>query len=115
MSLSLAERDAYLMKIQSEIKHKKSLLINKRKSLEKKETLNDFLTEVKSDYNKYYKYIIKEKQQQYDALNLLKDYMSDLMHTDNMMDEELRIAKHDQKTLLAEISKVKGELDELTR
>jgi hypothetical protein len=113
--LTLGDRDSYLLQIQSEIKNKKILLINKKKNLEKKEKLNDFLSDVKNDYNKYYDFILKEKQQQYDALNLLKEYMEDLVHTDNLVDEQLRTAKHEQKEIMSEIDKVKSELDELVK
>ena len=39
--------------------------------------------------------------------------MSDLMKTDQLVDEQLRTAKHDQKDIIKEIEKVKVELDEL--
>ena len=113
MSLPLAERDLYLIQIEKEIKHKKGLLVKKKKELEKKHKLNHYLIDVKEDYNKYYDYIVGEKQQQYNALVLLKEYMSDLVKTENLVDEQLRTAKYDQKYIIEEIDKVKAELDEL--
>ena len=68
---------------------------------------------MKEDYNNYYQYIVQEKQQQYDALMLLKEYMNDLIKTENLVDEQLRNAKHDHKDIVGEIDKVKAELDEL--
>ena len=68
---------------------------------------------VKIDYTKYYDYILNEKQQQHDALILLKEYINDLIHTEHLVDDQLRTAKHDQKDILHEIDKVKAELDEL--
>ena len=35
------------------------------------------------------------------------------MKTENMVDEQMRVAKHDQKSIINEIKKVKNELDEL--
>ena len=113
MSLPLAERDLYLIQIEKEIKHKKGLLVKKKKDLEKKYKLNHYLSDVKEDYNKYYDYIVGEKEQQYNALLLLKEYMSDLVKTENLVDDQLRTAKHDQKDIIKEIDKVKAELDEL--
>jgi hypothetical protein len=89
------------------------LLVKKKKELEKKHKLNDYLSDVKEDYNKYYDYIVGEKEQQYNALLLLKEYMSDLVKTENLVDDQLRTAKHDQKYIIEEIDKVKAELDEL--
>ena len=113
MSLPLAERDLHLLQIEAEIKNKKRLLVKKKKDLDKKQKLNEYLGDVKQDYTKYYDYIVKEKQQQYDALLLLKEYMNDLIKTEHLVDDQLRSAKHDQKDIIGEIDKVKDELDEL--
>jgi ribosome biogenesis GTPase A len=113
MSLPLAERDLHLLQIEAEIKNKKRLLVKKKKDLDKKQKLNEYLGDVKQDYTKYYDYVVKEKQQQYDALLLLKEYMNDLIKTEHLVDDQLRSAKHDQKYIIGEIDKVKDELDEL--
>ena len=113
MSLPLAQRDMYFSQIEEQIRNKKRLLIKKKKDLNKKYKLNDYLSGVKDDYNKYYDYIVNEKQQQYNALLLLKEYMGDLVKTENLVDNQLKIAKHDQKDIMREIDNVKMELDEL--
>lgn len=113
MKMSLAERDSKLMNIEKEITYKKQLLLKKKDELEKKSKLNDYLSEVKSDYTKYYDYIVNVKQQQYNALVLLKEYMGDLIQTEQLVDDQLRSAKHEQNDIIREIDKVKMELDEL--
>jgi len=115
MSQLLSERDLQLKQIEREIIGKKNLLVKKKKELDKKQLLNDYLDEVKDDYIKYYDYIVEEKQKQYNALVLLKEYMDDLITTENLVDDQLRIAKHDQKDIIKEIANVKVELDELVR
>jgi ribosome biogenesis GTPase A len=113
MSLPLAERDLHLLQIEKEIRNKKKLLVKKKKDLDKKHKLNHYLSGVKEDYSKYYDYILNEKQQQRDALMLLKEYINDLIKTEHLVDDQLRTAKHDQKDIIQEIDKVKAELDEL--
>lgn len=113
MYLQLAERDTHLSQIEQEIKSKKKLLIKKKKDLDKKQKLNQYLSGVKNDYSKYYQYILNEKQQQRDALILLKEYINDLINTEHLVDDQLRTAKHDQKDIIKEIDNVKAELDEL--
>ena len=113
LSLTLAERDLHLKQIEKEINAKKYLLVKKKKELDKKTKLNQYLNEVKSDYAKYHNYIVQEKQQQYNALLLLKEYTEELIKTEQLVDEQLRTAKHDQKDIVSEIDKVKTELDEL--
>ena len=113
MSLPLAERDLYLIQIEQEIRNKKTLLVNKKKDLDKKHKLNQYLSGVKEDYSKYYDYILTEKQQQHQALNLLKEYINDLIKTEHLVDDQLRTAKYDQKDIIGEIDKIKAQLDEL--
>ena len=113
MSLTLAERDLHFLQIEQEIKNKKNLLVKKKKELDKKHKLNHYLTGVKGDYSKYYDYILNQKQQQHQALILLKEYINDLVQTEHLVDDQLRTAKHDQKDIVNEINKVKAELDEL--
>jgi cell division septum initiation protein DivIVA len=112
-NLNLAERDLLLDQIDKQIKAKKELLIKKSKQLKKKEEVNEFLDGVKNDYNKYYNYIIKEKEQQYEAMNMLKEYLDDLINSEKLVNNQLKTAKLDQKQILDEMSKIKNELDEL--
>jgi vacuolar-type H+-ATPase subunit H len=58
---------------------------------------------------------LKEKQQQRNALMLLKEYITDLIKTEYLVDDQLRTAKHDQKDIINEIDNVKAELDELLK
>jgi cell division septum initiation protein DivIVA len=111
--MSIAQRDLKLLQIESVIKHKKALLIKKKKDLEKKVKVNSFLEDVNADYSKYYQHIVQEKQNQYNALNLLKEYMGDLIQTETLIDDHLRTAKHDQQDIIREINVIKGELDVL--
>ena len=113
MSLQLAERDLRLQHIEREIRNKKHLLVKKKKELDKKHKLNAYLGSVKDDYNRYYDYIVGEKQQQFNALLLLKEYMGDLLKTEELVDEQSITAKHDQREIVKEIDKIKTELDEL--
>ena len=39
--------------------------------------------------------------------------MDDLMKTEKMVDDQMVVAKHDQRDIINEIGKVKKELDEL--
>jgi hypothetical protein len=113
--MSLAKRDLQILQLEKEIKNRKQLLVNKKKELEENYKLNHYLEGVKKDYNKYYESTIKEKQQQYDALMLLKQYLDDLISSESLAKEELRTAKHEQQTIIKEINKIKTELDDLIK
>ena len=111
--MRLSERDLQLIYIEKEIKHRREMLIQKKRELENKSKINEFLGTLKSDYNKYYDHMVKEKQDQYNALLLLNEYLSDLKKTDKLVENQIMVANHDQKDIMKEIAKVKRELDEL--
>ena len=111
--MELAQRDINMLQIEEVIREKRNLLVRKKKDLDKKVKLNDYLVNVRADYDNYYNYILKEKQQQYNSMLLLRDYLSDIMSTDKLVNDQLRAAKHDQKDIVSEIDKLKKELDEL--
>jgi hypothetical protein len=112
-SQSLADRDLRIMKMEELIKNKQKFLVKKKKELDEKCMLNQYLETVKDNYSKYYDNMIKEKQNQYDALLILKEYLSELIKSEHLVNDELRIAKHDEKDILREIEKVKAEIDDL--
>ena len=101
------------MKLKSTIK--RSCYLKKKKDLDKKQQVNQFLNGVTKDYQTYYNHILNEKQQQYKMLIVLKEYLNNLIQTEHLVDEQRRIAKHDQQNIIKEIGKVKGELDNLIK
>ena len=111
--MELAQCDMNMLQIDEVIKEKRNLLVRKKKDLAKKVKINDYLMNVRDDYDNYYNYILKEKQNQYNSMLLLRDYLSDIMATDKLVNDQLRAAKHDQKDIILEIDKLKKELDEL--
>ena len=113
--LTLAQRDLYLKQIELEIQNKRQLIINKKKDIDKKSKVNEYLEGVKADYSKYYNHAVKEKQQQHTAMMLLKQYNEDMMKSAKLLDSELRVAKYEQKDILNEIDKIKKEMDEMIK
>ena len=113
INIPLAQRDMLLLQIEKEIQNKKFLLLKKRKKLDKKEKVNEYLQHVKHDYIKYENYIVHQKQKEYKAMNMINDYINDLVKTESLLDSQMRSAKHHQKDILHEIGNIKGELDNL--
>ena len=113
--ITLAQRDTYLMKINEEIQNRRELLLKKKKELQQKENINEFLNTVRDEYRSYYNHIIKEKQQQYEALKLLKTYLDDLSTTEKSMNNQLRNAKYDQNQILQEMDTIRFELDNIMK
>jgi hypothetical protein len=109
----LAQRDLKLIQIYEEIKNKKDLILKKKKDLSKKKNVNAYLEIVNNDYENYYNYILEQKKKELEAMNILNEYIDDLVNTDKLVDTQLKTAKRDQREILNEISKIKGELDKL--
>lgn len=113
-TMTLSERDQYVMIIENEIQKRRELLLEKRKHLKKVRNQNEFLEEVISDYGKYYGYIVEQKQEQMRALDMLNKYINDLIEKENMTSENLKDAKQEQKKIIYEIKKIKKGLDSFT-
>lgn len=111
--LPIGQRDQYLTKLQQDIKNKKMLLARKRREIKEKAKTNEYLQGIRGDYDRYYNHILHEKQQQYEALLLLREYVKDFAATERRVGEQLRSAKHDEKDIMSEIDKVKQDIDML--
>ena len=107
----LVKRDQEFTQIQNLIDVKKRFLIEKQKKLRFITKQNCFLEEVKNDYNKYYGYISKQKEEQIAALRILNGYINDLTISGQLSKQNIIDAKEEQKKILREISSIKSGLD----
>jgi hypothetical protein len=112
-NLTLAQRDLLICQIEEQINLKKQFLLKKSKELKKHEQENEFLNAVKNDYHKYYNYIIKEKEQQLQAMNMLQTYLDNLEQTEANVNSQLKMMKIDKKYILEEMEKIKNELNNI--
>jgi hypothetical protein len=111
--MSLADRDKYLVQIEEQIQAKRDLLLGKRKFLESTLKQNTFLYGVKNDYEKYYGYIAKKREEELRAMSILKQYTEDLMVSTKMTESDIKRTKEDQRLILDEMAKIKSELDKI--
>ena len=99
--------DSQLLHIEKMIKAKKKLLLSKQEKLNKISKNNHFLTEIKNDYQSYYNYIKKQKEDQILALNMLNDYIKDLSISGELSKHNINDSKYEQKKILNEINSIK--------
>ena len=111
--LNLAERDNCLSRITQEIKSKKDLLIQKRKYLKKISGDNRFLRDVNNDYQTYYDFIIKQKEDQLKTLNYLNDYIHNMMVTSKLTEQDIAESNKEQRRILSEIKNIRKSLEEI--
>jgi hypothetical protein len=111
--LSLAERDLYLVHIDSLIDEKRRMLLEKQKTLQETAKENEYLEMVRNDYRKYYNHIVKQKEDQINAMNYLKQYIDEIMVNGKLTDADLENAKMEQDELIQEMTDIKSKLDEI--
>jgi len=113
--LTLAERDLYLVHIDTLMDEKRKMLLEKQKTLQQTAKENEYLEMVRNDYRKYYNHIVKQKEDQINAMNYLKQYIDEIMVNGKLTDMDLENAKMEQDELIQEMDNIKGKLDEITQ
>ena len=111
--LTLAERDLYLVHIDTLMDEKRKMLLEKQKTLQQTAKENEYLEMVRNDYRKYYNHIVKQKEDQINAMNYLKQYINEIMVNGKLTDTDLENAKMEQDELIQEMDNIKGKLDEI--
>ena len=87
------------------------MLLDKQKKIRFISKQNKFLDAVKDDYAKYYGYIVKQKREQIEALDLLNNYISDLTVSGKLSKNNVEDAKHEQYKILNELKNIQKGLD----
>ena len=113
--LTLAERDLYLVHIDTLVDEKRKMLLEKQKTLQQTAKENEYLEMVRNDYRKYYNHIVKQKEDQINAMNYLKQYIDEIIVNGKLTDVDLENAKMEQDELIQEMDNIKGKLDEITQ
>jgi len=107
----LGVRDKFIRQIEEQIRTKKQLLLEKRRYLDKTKVENEYLSGVRNDYEKYRKYIVNEKEQQVRAMNILEEYTERMKHKAKLTEQQIKETREDQRIILNEIDRIKGDLD----
>lgn len=109
--MNLAQRDGALMRIRNQISAKRQFLLDKQRELKKESQYNQFLKTIYSDYKRYHEYIIREKEEQIAAMESLKDYIKDIIKTNQLTEEQIANAKKEQDYILKEMDNIRGDLE----
>jgi DNA repair exonuclease SbcCD ATPase subunit len=111
--IHLENRDQQLLQIENLIDAKRKMLLDKQKKFKNLSKQNEFLNDIKQDYNKYYGYIVKQKQDQMSALSMLNTYIKDLTVSGNLSKNNIDDAKNEQQKILTEINSIKKGIDDI--
>ena len=106
------QEDEYLQ-LQHVIEAKRNMLLKKQKKIQKIAQQNAFLEHIKNDYLNYNNYIVKQKQDQIKALQLLNNYLHDLNRSGQLSEHNIQDSKIEQQKIVKELKSIKHGLDKL--
>jgi hypothetical protein len=113
IQMDLASKDKQFIELQQLIDLKRKMLLDKQIKYKKISKQNHFLEEIKNDYSNYSNYIMKQKQEQIQALEILHNYVRDLSVSGNLSKQNVKDAKYEQKKIIRELKSIKHNLDEV--
>ena len=111
VQIDLASKDQQFIQLQQLIELKRKMLLDKQIKYKKISKQNRFLEEIKNDYSNYSNYIMKQKQEQIQALEILNNYVKDLTISGNLSKQNIKDAKYEQKKIVKELKSIKHNLD----
>ena len=103
--------DERLLQIDELIEAKRQMLQEKHKRIGKFAKQNQFLEGVKNDYSNYNNIIVKQKQEQIQALEVIHKYINDLKSTEQISNQSIEDSKNEQLKIMNEIGSIKKNLD----
>lgn len=112
--MDIALDDEKICEIKLLIQNKKNSLENNFNELKKTQKDNIFLADVVDDYIKYFSLMKKQKEDQYEALRKITDYIDNITKTSNITEHLLRESKHDQQEILKRMKLIKSKIDSIT-
>jgi hypothetical protein len=109
----LGERDTYMNKMEEQIREKREFLMNRQLYLRKEIKHNKYLEKVKNDYDRYNTYIIKQKEQQIKAMNIINSYIEDMKVSGKLTEEGIKEIRMEQKEIIHETNKLRKSINEI--
>jgi hypothetical protein len=111
----LENREQQFIQIENLIEAKRKMLLDKHQKINFISKQNQFLNEIKDDYNIYHNYIAQQKKDQIEALNLLNKYINDLTVSGELSKNNIIDAKQEQQKILSELNSIKNSLDNIIK
>lgn len=108
--LSLVDKDKTLFNLKCLLDDKRNYILEKRRELSNKKKENEYLSDVSNEYKKEYITILKDKENQLNALNELSRHFKNLAKEYNKNRNILKKIRKDQREILNEIKKIKNEI-----
>jgi len=112
--MNLAKRDQLIELLQSEVDNTQDTIMEYLRDADDVQKDNEFLESVTNDYKKYHEYILQQKKQQKQHIEMLSNYLDRNLQEADISLEMAKRARWQQNQILGELEKVKTELDKIT-
>tara|TARA_B100001769_G_scaffold274838_1_gene274386 strand:- start:22 stop:378 length:357 start_codon:yes stop_codon:yes gene_type:complete len=113
LAIDLANRDKMIQHLREEAIVQEKNLMSRYKSLKHVSSENKFLEGVVDDYKSYYKRIRNQKEEQYEALRVLFDYIEKISEENIVANNLLCEIQHDQRRIIREMKQVSNEIENI--
>ena len=112
--MDLVNKDKLIHQLQSEINKTQTNVMEYLEDAKNIQKENEFLESVTSDYKRYHKHILSEKEREHEQMTNLINYLNTILKEAGVSAEIANRARFQQNRILEEMDKIKGELDNLT-
>ena len=113
LSTILAEEDNAASEIKTERNRQDDLLRDQYKKVKINSIENPNLKEVLDGFTKHYDREQKEKEQQYDALENLMNYIEDMNDSKELSPTEINECNNDKHLLIREMQKIRNDINRI--
>ncbi len=111
--MELACRDKNIEYMLSVIEEKKKHLNEKYRDMQRINQENELLEDVLEEYRDYYDTVQSKKQNQYNQLEMLSQYLDTIAEDEKTDKDVLQMLKEDQKMILREMRDIKKKIDNI--
>ena len=101
--MDLAKRDLLINSLKTQKREKEQFLLNNKRQLSERKQDNPHLNMVVEDYNDYFSLLQQEKGKQTAALQVLVEYLTNIIMDPTSTAEMIKQAKHDKNIILGEL------------
>ena len=101
--MDLAKRDLLINSLKTQKREKEQFLLNNKRQLSERKQDNPHLNMVVEDYNDYFSLLQQENDKQTAALQVLVEYLTNIIMDPTSTLEMIKQAKHDKNIILGEL------------
>ena len=101
--MDLAKRDLLINSLKNQKREKEQFLLHNKRQLSERKQDNPHLNMVVEDYNDYFSLLQQENDRQNAALQVLVEYLTNIIIDPTSTLEMIKQAKHDKNIILGEL------------